>query len=1012
MLRVVATLLVFLATRSLEAQIELPQADPRSPIIVNAQHGQHWIDGSYEVWLLQGNCRIEQGRSLAASKEAVIWIDRTVPDGGTSHKVIAYLEGEVAIEYAPAVKTDSKSLATPQPTNIARLEDKNWFGRLYSSTPPEVRVAKPGTEPAVKPPIYQHALALRSPRPGTLQRTQFETTVPPETIAAPGTSLQVLQRSNVPFQFRSEFNATTNETVAVIEGGVTFIIAGLPDVGPRFGLSDTIDISTDRMVVWASGSQPLNLSGQPDPANNRQLELYMEGNIVVREGDRIVQAKAMYYNVTQRNGVILDAEVLSPVPQVQGLVRVKADVLRQVDRNRFVADNASFTTSRLGIPTYEFKSGQLVFEDNQVPAINPITGLPEVDANNVPIVDHENLLSGTNNVITIEGVPVFYWPFFATDLQRPPLYFDSIAYRHDQVFGNQILADLNPYQILGIRNPPKGTDWTVSLDYLSLRGFGGGTKFDYDRTGFFDWPGRYHGFIDFWAIDDHGTDNLGLLRRSITFPHPFRDRVLFRDEHELPDDWQLRLEVGQISDRNFLEEYYQQEWEEQKDQVTRLNLRRNFDNKSLELSASGNLNPFFTETQNLPRLDHYWLGQSLLDDTLTWYEHSNIGYLRQNKLQQPTDPTDLFQFHFLPYDATGAGERLATRQEIDWPIQLGPVKFVPYGLGELADWGEDLAGNRIQRAYGQAGVRTSLPFWSVDPTIQSTLWNVNGIAHKVVLDVDFSYTDASKNVDQFILYDEIDDNNIQALRRRLGFEIYNDPVAGPTVFAVPPQFDERFYAVRRGAMDWVTGPTEIADDLTVVRLGANRRWQTKRGLPGQQHIIDWITLDTNLEIFPKPEQNFDQTAGMLDYDFHWFVGDRLTLLSYGAFDFFDGGQQWTTTGMFLNRPPRGSFYLGFNSFEGPISSEVITTSYTYRMTTKWLSTFGTSFDLKSQGNIGENFRLTRVGESFLFTMGFNVDVTRGNFGFNVAVIPRFLNRASSVARGYIDVPPAGLYGLE
>jgi hypothetical protein len=995
--RTTAALLVLLATRIAAAQIELPQADPQSPIVIGAQHGQHWNEGSYDVWLLQGDCRIEQGRSRASSKEAVLWIDRTVPQGGTSHKVIAYLEGDVAID---------------QPSNQSRLEDKNWFGRLYSYTEPEVQVAHPQAEPAIKPPIYQHALAMLSPQPGTLQRTQFETTVPPETIAAPGQRLQVLPRSNVSPSLTTRFDAASYETILVAEGGVTVLIEGLPDVGGPLGVSGTIDVSTDRMVIWAGGSQPLDVSGQPSAGNNRPLELYMEGNIVFREGDRIVQAKAMYYNVTQRTGVILDAEVLSPIPRVQGLVRVKADVLRQVASNRYVADNGSFTTSRLGVPTYEFKSGQLVYEDTQVPAVNPLTGLPQVDANNVPIVDHEHLLSGQNNVITVEGIPVFYWPFFAADLQRPPLYVESIAYRNDQVFGNQLLVDLNPYQILGVRNPPKGTDWLVSLDYLSLRGFGGGTKFDYDRTGFFDWPGRYHGFIDAWAIDDRGTDNLGLLRRSITFPHSFRDRVLLRDEHELPNDWQLRLEVGQISDRNFLEEYYQQEWEEQKDQVTRLNLRRNFDNSSLELSASGLVNPFFMQTQNLPRLDHYWLGQSLLDDTLTWYEHSNIGYLRQNKLEQPTDPTDLFQFHFLPYDATGAGERVATRQEIDWPFQIGPVKVVPYGLGELADWGEDLAGERIQRAYGQAGVRASMPFWAVDPDIHSTLWNVNGIAHKVVLDVDFSFTDASKNVDQFILYDAIDDNNVQALRRRLGFEIYNDPTAGPTVFAVPQQFDERFYAVRRGVMDWVTGPTEIADDLTVIRLGADQRWQTKRGLPGEQHIIDWITLDTNLEIFPKPEQNFDQAAGLLDYDFHWFVGDRLTLMSYGAFDFFGGGQQWTTTGMFLNRPPRGSFYLGFNSFEGPISSEVITTSYTYRMTTKWLSSFGTSFDLKNQGNIGENFRLTRVGESFLFTMGFNVDVSRGNFGFNVAILPRFLNRATSIARGQIDVPPAGLYGLE
>ena len=233
-----------------------------------------------------------------------------------------------------------------------------------------------------------------------------------------------------------------------------------------------------------------------------------------------------------------------------------------------------------------------------------------------------------------------------------------------------------------------------------------------------------------------------------------------------------------------------------------------------------------------------------------------------------------------------------------------------------------------------------------------------------------------------------------------------------TPFQVPLKFDERFYAVRRGIMDWVTGPTEIADDLTVVRLGLDQRWQTKRGMPGEQHILDWITLDTDMELFPKPEQNFDQVAGMFDYDFHWFVGDRLTLLSFGGADFFSDGQRWNTVGGFITRPPRGSLYLGLNSFEGPISSEIITGSYTYRMTPKWLSTLGTSFDLKNQGNIGENFRLTRVGESFLFTMGLNVDVSRGNVGFSVALIPRFLGRSESITRGQVDLPPAGLYGLE
>ena len=113
------------------------------------------------------------------------------------------------------------------------------------------------------------------------------------------------------------------------------------------------------------------------------------------------------------------------------------------------------------------------------------------------------MVTGENNVVIVEGVPVFYWPFFAADLERPPLYFHSIVYRHDSVFGNQALFDLNPYAIMGIRHPPKGTEWDISLDYLSLRGFGGGTMFKYDREGFFDWPGKFNGFVDAWYVNDH-----------------------------------------------------------------------------------------------------------------------------------------------------------------------------------------------------------------------------------------------------------------------------------------------------------------------------------------------------------------------------------------------------------------------------------------------------------------------------------------------------------------------------
>jgi len=212
---------------------------------------------------------------------------------------------------------------------------------------------------------------------------------------------------------------------------------------------------------------------------------------------------------------------------------------------------------------------------------------------------------------------------------------------------------------------------------------------------------------------------------------------------------------------------------------------------------------------------------------------------------------------------------------------------------------------------------------------------------------------------------------------------------------------------------WVTAPTEIADDLTAFRLGMRHRWQTKRGTPGQQRIVDWITLDSNLVLFPdKDRDNFGQALGLLDYNARWQVGDRLALLSSGIFDFFHDGQRLISVGGFLDRPPRGGLYLGVRLLDGPISNTILSMSYSYRMSPKWVSAFSTSIDLRRQGNIGQNFTITRVGESFLLSAGFHADASRGSYGASFAVEPRFLPKTRLGHAGGARIPTAGAFGLE
>src|SRR5690606_22943701 len=140
------------------------------------------------------------------------------------------------------------------------------------------------------------------------------------------------------------------------------------------------------------------------------------------------------------------------------------------------------------------------------------------------------------------------------------------------------------YQVLGIENRPEGTEWTGTLDYLSERGFGFGSNFRYARGGIFGIEGPATGFIDAWGIDDRGLDTLGADRMAVPLEEDFRYRVLGQHRQHLAGGYQFTAELGLTSDRNFLEQYYEAEWDEGKDQITGFELKRLVDNMSYSLS--------------------------------------------------------------------------------------------------------------------------------------------------------------------------------------------------------------------------------------------------------------------------------------------------------------------------------------------------------------------------------------------------------------------------------------------
>jgi hypothetical protein len=415
-----------------------------------------------------------------------------------------------------------------------------------------------------------------------------------------------------------------------------------------------------------------------------------------------------------------------------------------------------------------------------------------------------------------------------------------------------------------------------------------------------------------------------------------------------------------------------------------------------------------------------------VEDQLTWFEHSQAAYANIGIASTPTNPVLASQFERLPWEEdsagapiSGAGERFVTRQEIDWPIDLAPFKLVPFALGELAHWGEDLDGDDLQRAYVHTGLRASIPFWTVEPAVRDPLFNLNGLAHKVVFDAEVSYADATRDLTQLPLYDELDDDSIEEFRRRLFFAPFggglvpNFYVPGAPSF-VDPKFDPRFYALRSGLQGWVTSPsTEIADDLTAVRMGMRHRLQTKRGPLGEERIIDWLTFDSNATWFPMENRdNAGADIGLIDYDLRWHLGDRFSILSDGMAETFGDGLRTVSIGMLLNRPSSGNAYLGFRTMGGLIEAHILSATINYRMSPKWIGSASAMIDFGSSGNIGQSVAFSRIGESLIATIGANVDESKDNFGVSFLLEPRFLPTLSVTRKTGIEIPPVGAYGLE
>lgn len=956
-----------------EAQV----ATSDDPIVMGAQYVQQWkLDQQTEAWLLRGRCRMTQGALTLSAQQMVVWRAPAVRTGDLEQLTV-YLEGDARIEWpyhhqaqhALLVQLESRAGTTvvgrPPVTDVSGADDpvfqRGTAERAASSRqdlrPTQLIVPEDGAGPRLGPPM-----------------------------APPPTASVSRHVSINPRYLGQQFSANSHlsdsvppERVITVSGGVNIVVDNVP---VNFGgqiMWTTIDLSADSAVIWTDAEQADDLTQGFNLGPDTPFRVYLEGHIVVRQGLNEARATHAYYDISERRGLLMNAEVRAFVPALDTFLRVRAQQVRQLSETEFHAQNAWVTTSQTGRPGYRIEASDVYLQERPGGAgagLNPVTGQPEGSS---------LWVTSLNNRLFVEDVPLFYVPYLSTPAEDPQTPLRRLEVDYDSIFGFSIQS---AWSLRGLGLPlPEDVDWDLQADYFSERGPALGMLFDYDLAGgLFGMPTENTGFGQLYYINDGGQDNLGLGRRSINVPDDNRGRALWRHRSRFDEDsWlfgtQLDAELGYVSDRNFREQYLESEYDRDKDQETLLNLSHQYDNWTVSGLLRARLVDFEYQTEWLPRVDLTALGEPLLNNWLSWSSHSSVGYGRIRPAEPPADPTD--PFAPLPYFPEVEGTVAMTRHELDLPLNIGPVNVVPYLLGEAAYWQEDLFGTEQGRLYGSAGVKGSVLFWNAWPEIRDPILGLNGLAHKMVIDFDYYYAQSDEPLSSIAQYNEFDEDAQERFRTRF---IVNE-FGG----VLPAQFDPRFYAVRSGAGRSITAPYhELVDDQHVLRMGWRHRWQTKVGPPEQPRIKDWMTLDLEGSYFPDPDRdNFGEELGLLGGHYAWHVGERTTFLADALYDVFNGGQELWSLGVLTQRATRGSLYLGFRQVRvGPIDSQLVVTSYTYAMSPKWASTFGSSFDIAEGLDRGQSLTLTRIGEYALVHFGFGYDRSRDNVGIGVSIEPR------------------------
>jgi lipopolysaccharide assembly outer membrane protein LptD (OstA) len=968
-----AVLLVSLISKAQQSQV------PADSVQISGSQSMVWGDQKENTVEVKGPVTITLDQTKLSADNAVIWVKPATGGLAGEQRMDIALIGNAKLEQDTIVRTEKNLLVTTTVRGAIRLSGDRLAGNDSGSD------------------LYAQAAALRAgqtlpakpnqPAPGPPQRRWSNSPPTRSTVPLPPPPPPVLPKQSVEFELKN-FNldhADNGDLAVVLTHGVTLRYLGAK--------GDLLEFSAQNVVLFTDLK---NLKGMGSGAalkqylSNHIVSAYFEGDVRVfvtpadaTRNEIRMETQRMFYVFATDRAVMTDV-VFHTVDVKRNIpIFMRAQTVRQLSQGEYLADNAELTTSGFATPSYALAAQKAYVRS----ATGPTPG------NDAVSFEMQNVF------IDMFGLPVFYLPVAGGTMTSRGGPLRGISTVDDSTYGFGLRTQWGLFETLGTP-APADLDAAYRLDYFSDRGFAGGLDAKY-QGGFISEttkdPWNFTGDLHSYFVDDHGTDVLGASRLDEKPPDEFRGRAYIEHQSFFPDDWQLQLRAGWVSDANFLTQWFNDEYQNGLPINESIYLKHQKDSEVFTLLAEWQPNDIVTtadntqeqrEVERLPELGYYQVGQSFADDNLTFFSEntaagldfaeSNASLAQQGfypggagyAAVEPGLPS--FAYTGDPGKTTYRGD---FRQEVDWPINAGPFKVVPYVFGRYTVYSQGVhqlppaptgktiptnivVGSDINRVMAGTGLRLTTAFWRVDDTVESDLFDLHRLRH--VIEPEINLFTSTQTVDQsrVFIYDE---------------------------------------------------NTDGINDISAVQLALRQRWQTKRGGPGNWRSVDFFTLnlygnfignqpaerfrdpvDFRGEFFPSlPEASLPRNSA--NGDALWRISDTTAVLADAAENLDVVKFATGSIGLAVQRGDRWTFFLG-NRYIADLDSNITTLQTIYQMTQKYSIALTESFDFGQNKSVYYTAELIRNFDRL--QMGLNVyyDQATNQSGVSFALMPIGLGR--------------------